>query len=156
VAYVDWSAQEIGIAAALSGDSALIAAYQSGDPYMRFAVESGLAPPGSSKRSHPELREQIKMLFLAMGYGMTEWGLANRLRCQGAKAPELLALHRRTFPRFWAWSDAIPTAAHRLGGLRSVFGWPLRATPEISHRTLLDFPAQANGAEMMRIACCLG
>jgi hypothetical protein len=34
IAYVDWSSQEIGIAAALSGDPALIAAYRSGDVYM--------------------------------------------------------------------------------------------------------------------------
>src|SRR5262249_31696891 len=37
VAYVDWSAQELGIAAALSGDPAMQEAYQSGDPYLWLA-----------------------------------------------------------------------------------------------------------------------
>src|SRR5262245_46554619 len=45
IAYVDWSQQEFGIAAALSGDAAMQAAYQSGDPYLasfwRFLAEQG-------------------------------------------------------------------------------------------------------------------
>src|SRR5262249_30058713 len=37
VAYVDWSQQELGIAAALSGDRAMQEAYVSGDFYLTFA-----------------------------------------------------------------------------------------------------------------------
>jgi hypothetical protein len=37
LAYVDWSQQEFGIAAALSGDLCMQEAYQSGDPYLAFA-----------------------------------------------------------------------------------------------------------------------
>ncbi len=44
LAYVDWSSQEVGIAAALSGDPRLIAAYQSGDPYLAFAKQIGAVP----------------------------------------------------------------------------------------------------------------
>ena len=33
LAYVDWRAQEFAVAAALSGDQAMMAAYRSGDPY---------------------------------------------------------------------------------------------------------------------------
>jgi hypothetical protein len=40
VAYIDWGQQEHGIAAALSGDAALQAAYMSGDPYLEFATGS--------------------------------------------------------------------------------------------------------------------
>ena len=41
VAYIDWSQQEFGIAAALSGDANMLAAYQSGDPYLAFAKQAG-------------------------------------------------------------------------------------------------------------------
>jgi hypothetical protein len=41
VAYVDWSQQEFGIAAALSGDAAMQDAYVSGDPYLTFAKQAG-------------------------------------------------------------------------------------------------------------------
>ena len=33
--------------------------------------------------------------------------------------------------------------------------WPLRVGPNVNPRTLLNFPMQANGAEMLRLACCL-
>ena len=41
LAYVDWSQQEFGIAAALSGDPAMMEAYRSGDPYLAFAIQAG-------------------------------------------------------------------------------------------------------------------
>ena len=45
VAYVDWSQQEFGIAAALSGDRAMQSAYESGDPYLAFAKHAGASRP---------------------------------------------------------------------------------------------------------------
>ena len=44
VAYIDWGQQEVGIAAALSGDPALKAAYESGDPYLAFGKQAGKIP----------------------------------------------------------------------------------------------------------------
>src|SRR5262249_39099849 len=37
-----------------------------------------------------------------------------------------------------------------------VFGWHLRIGPDTNPRMLRNFPMQANGAEMLRWACCLG
>ena len=45
VAYIDWSAQEIAIAGALSGDEKLWEAYAYGDPYIAFARQAGIVPP---------------------------------------------------------------------------------------------------------------
>ena len=42
VAYVDWSQQEFGIAASLSGDAAMMEAYRSGDPYLTFGKQAGV------------------------------------------------------------------------------------------------------------------
>ena len=44
VAYVDWSNQEFGIAAKLSGDNKMLEAYQSGDPYLAFGKQCGKLP----------------------------------------------------------------------------------------------------------------
>ncbi len=49
LAYCDWSSQEIAIAAALSDDDLLWAAYESGDPYIAFAIQVGLVPPGQPR-----------------------------------------------------------------------------------------------------------
>ena len=48
VAYVDWSQQEFGIAAALSGDTNMLAAYSSGDPYLAFAKQAGAVSAGAA------------------------------------------------------------------------------------------------------------
>ena len=39
------------------------------------------------------------------------------------------------------------------GELRTEFGWPLHITADTNPRALRNFPMQANGAEMLRIAC---
>ena len=49
LAYIDWSQQEFGIAAALSGDPAMMDAYHSGDPYLAFAKQAGAVPAHATK-----------------------------------------------------------------------------------------------------------
>ena len=51
VAYVDWAAQEFAIAAVLSGDQRMIEAYETGDPYLAFCKQTGLAPEDATKES---------------------------------------------------------------------------------------------------------
>jgi hypothetical protein len=41
------------------------------------------------------------------------------------------------------------------GSLFTVFGWQVHVGPEVNPRSLAFFPVQANGAEMLRLACCL-
>ena len=49
LAYIDWSQQEFGIAAALSGDHRMQEAYLSGDPYLTFAKQAGAAQADATK-----------------------------------------------------------------------------------------------------------
>ena len=42
------------------------------------------------------------------------------------------------------------------GSLRTVFGWHVHIDESVNPRSLRNFPMQANGAEMLRVACCLG
>ena len=41
------------------------------------------------------------------------------------------------------------------GWIQTVFGWRLLTTDESNPRSLANFPMQANGAEMMRLACSM-
>ncbi len=41
------------------------------------------------------------------------------------------------------------------GYLSTVFGWTLHTENVLRPTTLRNFPMQANGAEMLRLACCL-
>jgi DNA polymerase-1 len=155
VAYVDWAQQEIGVAAALSGDPALQAAYSSGDCYLAFAKQAGAAPQDASKRTHGPQRELFKQCTLAVQYGMEAASLALRIAQPPIVARDLLRAHRQTYRRFWAWSDAAVDQAMLLGVIHTVFGWPVRVGEQSNPRSLRNFPMQANGAEMLRIACCL-
>ena len=156
VAYVDYSQQEIGIAAALSEDKNMMDAYASGDLYLTFAKQAGAVPPDATKVSHAKERDQFKIVALAVGYGMGEKSLAVKLGVPEYQAKELLNLHRRTYPDYWAWSDAAEAKAVLTGSLTATFGWTVHALDaDANPRSLRNFPAQANGAEMIRLTCCL-
>lgn len=155
LAYIDWSQQEFGIAAALSGDEAMKQAYISGDPYLAFAKQAGAVPQSATKQTHKAEREQFKQCVLAVQYGMGEESLAAKIGQPVARARQLLYLHKQTYRTFWAWSDSAVDEALLKGRLWSVFGWQVFAQDNINARSLRNFPMQANGAEMLRIACIL-
>ena len=155
VAYIDWSQQEIGIAAALSGDQALQAAYRSGDCYLAFAKQANAVPQDATKATHSGQRELFKQCMLAVQYGMEAPSLARRIAQPGIVARDLLRAHRQTYRRFWEWSDAALDQGMLLGVICTVFGWPVNVGERANPRSLRNFPMQANGAEMLRIACCL-
>jgi DNA polymerase-1 len=155
IAYIDWSQQEFGIAAALSGDPLMMEAYQSGDPYLAFARQAGAVPAEATKDTHPDERDQFKACVLAVQYGMGEDSLAMRIGQPVLRARELLRLHRKTYNVFWAWSDAALDHAMLYGTLWTVFGWTIHVDDNPNPRSLRNFPMQANGAEMLRLACCL-
>jgi hypothetical protein len=156
LAYIDWGSQEIGIAAALSGDTALQAAYLSGDPYLAFARQAGAVPADATKATHGVQREQFKQCALAVLFGMEAPALARRIAQPTIVGRDLLRAHRETYRRFWAWSDASLDRAMLLGLIHTVFGWPVRVGPNANPRSLRNFPMQSHGSEMLRIACCLG
>jgi hypothetical protein len=58
------------VAAALSGDAAMQAAYQSGDPYLAFAKQANAVPENATKETHGPTRELFKQCGLAVQYGM--------------------------------------------------------------------------------------
>ena len=156
IAYIDWSQQEFGIAAALSGDPKMLEAYRSGDPYLAFAKQAGAAPADATKATHKAVREQFKACVLAVQYGMGADALALRIGQPPIYARELLRLHRETYSVFWRWSGAAVDFAMLGGSLNTAFGWRVRVPAEPNPRSLANFPMQANGAEMLRLACCLG
>ena len=74
--------------------------------------------------------------------------------CSPIEAQELLRLYRETYPTFWRWSQAVVDHGTLYGSLQTVFGWRQLVTGNFNPRSLTNFPMQANGAEMLRLACC--
>lgn len=155
VAYIDYEQQEFGIAAALSGDAAMADAYSTGDPYLSFAQQAGAVPHDATKATHPQEREQFKVCALAVLYGMGHASLARALESPEARARELLELHRQTYPRFWSWVEDIVEHAMLGCRLQTRLGWWNRAGVSANPRSFANFPMQANGAEILRLACSL-
>ena len=155
VAYVDWKQQEFGIAAALSGNSLMQAAYRSEDPYLAFAKQAGSIPQDATKITHGAQRELFKQCVLAVQYGMQAPALAAKIGQPLVVARDLLQAHRQTYRTFWHWSDAAVDLAMLSGTLHTVFGWQIHIGEGPNPRSLRNFPMQANGAEMLRLACCL-
>ena len=151
--HADFSAQEIAVAAALSQDERLIQSYLSGDPYLDFARQARLVPPDATKLFHRVIRDRCKAVVLGVQYGMQADSMALRIGIPRYDAAELIRLHKLTYRKFWRWIDQNLTAFELGRSIRTPYGWTLHAGPEWKHTALLNWPMQASGAEMLRLAC---
>jgi hypothetical protein len=155
LAYIDWSQQELGIGACLSGDARMLATYQDEDPYLFLAKLAGAVPKSATRDSHPIERELFKRLSLGTQYGMGPVSMARSMGTTVARAEHLLQQHHEIFRTFWKWSDSAVNYAQLNGHIHTRFGWRVFIDHDPNVRALRNFPMQANGAEMLRLACIL-
>jgi hypothetical protein len=149
---IDFTAEEILIAAWLSSDNAMTAGYLSGDPHMAFAVLAGAAPAGATKKTHPEVRSKYKSVNLGVNYGETEYGLAESTGLHLSEAYALLAQHRRTYPAYWSWVNRYTTRAFYRGQCWTIGGWPRKVSRHDNPRSVANYPVQGAGGDLMRLA----
>lgn len=159
--YCDYSSQEFVIGACLSGDHQMLAIAESGrDIYLEMAERLGLLPSGATagmttaqaKATYGRERNLAKVLTLGVGYGMSAYGLAQRLDIAFAHAREMYEQHRKVFKGFWDWSDGVVNAGLCGVTLEAPLGWRLPNHARLTDRTLRNWPAQATGAEILRLA----
>jgi DNA polymerase I len=165
LAYIDWSLQEWAIAAALSGDSEMLAVLESGDMYLTFAEVAGWASGvdamikrdglKDTKATHKLARDRAKPCVLALGYGMQAEGLALRMGTSRHHAQQTLQAYARRFPTYWAWAESQVEQGDLRRRMSSYFGWPLYIFEGVRPNTMRNFPCQSNAAEMMRLAACM-
>ncbi|MGH1573902.1 DNA polymerase [Methylobacterium sp. P31] len=163
----DWSKQEIAIAAALSGDQALLDAYNTGDIYLALAKMAGAVPANATAKSHPDERQAYKSVQLGLGYGMGEKALARSIFNdinQGKPAPvisveearlqarDIYRWHKETFVAYWRYLEQEARAARKDGYTTSMDGWFYFADRRTSDTKLMNYPMQSNGAAMLREA----
>jgi hypothetical protein len=159
IAYLDASAQEIFIAAMLSGDKQLKQDYLNGDIYMTFATVLGKAPAGAKGEDYKKVRDFCKILFLSVNYGREAPGLAKELGVSREEAQEILLLHKARYPVFHRWLQAHVNGTKRSGRrLFTPLGWPIWIKPEVRSKTLKqmwrsirNLPIQAAGSDWMRL-----
>jgi DNA polymerase I len=161
VAYVDYSSMEFLIAGSLSDGHCgpannMLEMYQTGDPYLSFARRVGAVPSTATKKSHVEVRDKYKNMLLAVQYGMSTETLAARLGISTFEAHQMLSQHKELFAQYWRWSDDWVQFALQTGVMRTAFGWTCRTgILEFNERSIRNWPIQATGADILRIACIL-
>jgi DNA polymerase I-like protein with 3'-5' exonuclease and polymerase domains len=154
LAYIDFSQQEFGIAAALSGDEKMMDCYREGDPYLTFAKQVGRIPREGTKKTHYNEREAFKQLALAVQFGMGVKALRKKLP-KGFDAEGMLKLHKRNFAKYWSWVEHEFNKALFTGIIKTRFGWSMRVDETAKPNTVMNFPMQANGSEILRLSCLL-
>ncbi len=115
---VDWSQVEVGVAAAMYGDDALVGMFNSGDVYSSMAQhffrdelpEEDINISGKEfKAKHKALRNQMKSCTLGIIYGITPVGLAQTLGTSKGKAAALQNRFMAMFPKL---QEALALASH--------------------------------------------
>jgi len=95
-------------------------------------------------------------MLLATQYGMASETLAARLGVSTFEAYEMLNQHRELFAQYWRWSDDWVQRALQTGTMWTAFGWTCcTGITEFNERSIRNWPVQATGADVLRIACIL-
>lgn len=152
LAYVDWTSQEIYVAAVLSNDQNMLNCYFSPDPYMTFAILAGAAPPTATKATHKDIRAKYKTVMLGLGYGMGAAALAHRLQTTVYEAETMIRMHKKVFRTYWDWSTSAAHTARETGFVANPGGWRMMVTGRVSPTTLQNWPIQSAGAAMLQLA----
>jgi hypothetical protein len=157
---VDWSAQELHIAARLSRDPVLIQIVEAHlrdgrDPYIELAIAVGLIPADAGDNARKSARPLGKIIQLALLYGAGPGLIAGATGMSMDQARAFLRRQREVFNVFFAWSDRKARMAVSGKELSTILGWTIRFTPETSvkspERTGRNICVQGSAADMMRI-----
>jgi len=154
--YLDWRTQEVGVAAARSGDERLAEDYLAGDIYHALAKMCGLTnQDAKSWKATPEgksQRQRMKALQLGVNYGMGVMSLSRGLGRHPLIGSEVIIRHQQRYPAYWKWRQEMVQRAMLKRVIVSEFdGWPLHISTSPNKRTLYNFPMQSGGAEMLRL-----
>jgi DNA polymerase-1 len=155
----DYSQIELRVLAHLSGDEALIDAFQRGeDIHDRtalkvFGTDSGLTPH--------ELRRRAKIINYALLYGKTAFTLAKDIGVTQQAAQEFINAYFAGFPAVRAFIDGLLTSARTSGVVKTMFG-RRRLAPDLNNRNqqirsraereAVNLPIQGSAADILKRA----
>jgi hypothetical protein len=141
--YLDWRTQEVGIAAARSGDATLAEAYRSGDVYHALALMCGLnqdagswKPPTSKRQPANKALQPASIMdgrALAVAGSDRHPRSAARSSCAPAQISDLLG---------WR-ADTVERAMLERVILSEYDGWPMHISTSPNKRTLYNFQCRA-------------
>jgi DNA polymerase-1 len=155
----DYSQIELRILAHYSRDPALLQAFREHlDVHTRTAAETfGVAPELVS----PDMRRVAKVLNFGIAYGLSAFGLSQRLDLPGAEAQGIIDRYFQRYAGVRQYIDQAIADARKNGESRTLHG-RVRAMPELSsrnpalrmaaERTAINTPIQGTAADIVKIA----
>ena len=155
----DYSQIELRIMADLSGDEALIAAFESGHDFHATTASRvfGVAPVDIT----PEQRAKVKAMNYGLAYGLSAYGLSNQLRISVEEARMLMDEYFREFGGVRDYLQSIVAQA-RIDGYTSTIMGRRRYLPdlvsdnrqrrEMAERMALNAPIQGSAADVIKVA----
>jgi DNA polymerase-1 len=155
----DYSQIELRILAHCSEDPALLEAFRNReDVHTRTAAETfGVAPAAVT----PDMRRVAKMLNFGIAYGLSAFGLSQRLDLPGAEAQAIITRYFERYAGVKRYVERSVEEARRNGESRTLWG-RVRAMPEIAarnpalrnaaERTAINTPIQGTAADIVKIA----
>ncbi|HEY7274801.1 MAG TPA: DNA polymerase I [Trebonia sp.] len=155
----DYSQIELRIMADLSGDAALMAAFQSGHDFHAATASRvfGVDPHDVT----PEQRAKIKAMNYGLAYGLSAFGLSNQLRITVEEARGLMEDYFKEFGGVRDYLQSIVAQA-RLDGYTSTIMGRRRYLPdltsdnrqrrEMAERMALNAPIQGSAADVIKVA----
>jgi DNA polymerase I len=155
----DYSQIELRIMAHLSGDEALIAAFESGHDFHAATASRvfGLPP----EEVGPELRAKIKAMNYGLAYGLSAFGLAQQLRITADEARGLMDEYFKEFGGVRDYLHEVVSRA-RVDGYTATMMGRRRYLPdltsdnrqrrEMAERMALNAPIQGSAADVIKVA----
>jgi DNA polymerase I len=155
----DYSQIELRIMADLSGDAALIAAFESGHDF--HAATASRVFGVEAADVNPEQRAKIKAMNYGLAYGLSAFGLSNQLRISVEEARALMDDYFKEFGGVRDYLQSIVAQA-RLDGYTSTIMGRRRYLPdltadnrqrrEMAERMALNAPIQGSAADVIKVA----
>ncbi len=155
----DYSQIELRIMAHLSGDEALIAAFESGHDF--HAATASRVFGLSAAEVGPELRAKIKAMNYGLAYGLSAYGLSQQLRITPDEARGLMEEYFKEFGGVRDYLHEVVSRA-RMDGYTATMMGRRRYLPdltsdnrqrrEMAERMALNAPIQGSAADVIKVA----
>lgn len=155
----DYSQIELRIIAALSRDPAMMEAFEKGEDIHQSTASRVFGVPPEEVTS--EMRRRAKMVNFGIAYGISAFGLSQRLNIPRGEARDIIEAYWQQYPAIRTYLDGTIEFAKKNGYVETLLG-RRRYLPDITssnattrsgaERNAINAPIQGTAADMIKIA----
>ena len=155
----DYSQIELRLVADMSGDETMVAAFLGGEDIHALTAAKIYHEP--IENVTPDQRRKAKTANFGILYGISAFGLSERLEIPRSEATELINGYFASFPGVRRYIDQSIAHAHEMGYVTTLYG-RRRILPDInsrngnlrsfSERNAINAPIQGTAADIIKIA----